>query len=162
MLLIIIPLIIPKWLKLSHSPQSKASGLWRFPQRSEYIDESMALLYGCHSYKQCICAKPIRFGYKLWVLTSATGLTCNVEIYARKSANDTAEPLETCVLKNVFNTQIITEYIYFENFLSSYQLVSDLYKRGSRATGTIRKDGVMKCLLTDMRQILRKENGSYD
>ena len=144
------------------SIKRKASGLWGFPQRSEYIDESMALYYGCHSCKQCICAKSIRFGYKLWVLTSATGLTCNVEIYVRKSANDTAEPLETCVLKNVLNTQIITEYIYFDNFLSSYQLVSDFDKRGFRATWTMRKDGVMKCLLIDMKQIMRKEKESYD
>ena len=38
------------------------------------IDESMVPYFGWHSCKQFIRAKPIRFGYKLWVLASATGL----------------------------------------------------------------------------------------
>ena len=64
------------------------------------IDESMVSYYGRYSCKQFICAKPIRFGYKLWVLPSATGLLYNVEIYTGKSANDTCEPLGTRVMKN--------------------------------------------------------------
>ena len=52
--------------------------------------------------------------------------------------------------------------VYFDNFLSSYQLLSDLDKKGFRATGTMRKDRVMKCPLIDMKQINRKEKGSYD
>ena len=66
------------------------------------IDESMVLHYGCHSCKQIIRAKPIRFSCKFWVLASAIGLPYNVEIYARKSANDTDESLGTRVVKNAF------------------------------------------------------------
>ena len=48
------------------------------------MDESMVPYYGRYSCKQFICAKPIRFGYKLWVLPSATGLLYNVELYTGK------------------------------------------------------------------------------
>lgn len=48
------------------------------------IDESMVLYYGRHSWDQFIHAKPIRYGYKLCVLSSATRLLYNIEIYVEK------------------------------------------------------------------------------
>ena len=47
-------------------------------------------------------------------------------------------------------------------FFSSYELLSDLKKKGFRATGTMRKDRVMKRPLIDMKQMKRKERESYD
>ena len=38
------------------------------------IDESIVPYHGRHSCKQFISAKPIRFGCKLWVLASVTGI----------------------------------------------------------------------------------------
>ena len=49
-----------------------------------------------------------------------------------------------------------------KNFFSSYELLSDLKKKGFRATGTMRKDRVMKRPLIDMKQMKRKERESYD
>ena len=128
------------------------------------IDESMGPYYGCHSCKQFIRAKPIRSVYKLWVLASATGLPYDVEMYAGKSVNDTGEPLGTRVVKNALEVceRPSNHIVYFDNFFSSYQLLSDLDKKGFRATGTMRKDRVMKCSLIDMKQMKRKERGSYD
>ena len=121
------------------------------------IDESVVLYRGCHYCKHFICAKPIRFGYKLWVLASATGLPCIVEIYVEKSANDTGEPLESCVVKNAFKVceRSSNHSVYFEKFFSSYQLLSDLHKKGFCTT--MRKVCVMKCPLIDMKQMKRKE-----
>ena len=45
------------------------------------IDELMVPYYGCHSCKQFISVKPVRFGYKLWVLVSAAGVPFKIEIY---------------------------------------------------------------------------------
>ena len=45
------------------------------------IDESMVPYYGRHSFKQFIEAKPLRFGYELLLIASATGLFYQVEIY---------------------------------------------------------------------------------
>ena len=87
------------------------------------IDESMVYYYGHHSCKQLILAKPITFGYKLWVLASATGLPYNVEIYAAKSANDTGEPLGTCVARNALEVcdRPGNHSVYFDDFFSSYE-----------------------------------------
>lgn len=37
------------------------------------IDEEMVPYFGRHSCKMCIRGKPVRFGFKLWCLTSANG-----------------------------------------------------------------------------------------
>ena len=37
------------------------------------IDEAMIPYFGKHSTKQFIRGKPIRFGYKMWVLTTPLG-----------------------------------------------------------------------------------------
>ena len=37
------------------------------------IDESMVPYYGWHSCKQFIQGKPIRFGYKVWMLSTSLG-----------------------------------------------------------------------------------------
>ena len=52
--------------------------------------------------------------------------------------------------------------VYFDNFFSSYQLLSDLDKKIFWATGAMRKYHVMKCPLIDIQQMKRKERGSYD
>ena len=38
------------------------------------VDKSMVPYFGCHSCKQFIKAKPIRFGFKIWMLASSTGM----------------------------------------------------------------------------------------
>ena len=52
--------------------------------------------------------------------------------------------------------------VYFDNFFSSYQLLSDLDKRSFWATGAMRKYHAMKCPLIDIQQMKRKERVSYD
>ena len=37
------------------------------------IDEAMEPYYGHHPSKQFIQGKPVRFGYKIWCLTTCTG-----------------------------------------------------------------------------------------
>ena len=45
------------------------------------VDESMVPYYGRHRTKQFIRGKPIRFGYKLWALTSSSGYVYHAEPY---------------------------------------------------------------------------------
>ena len=45
------------------------------------IDESMVPYYGKHSAKQFIRGKPIRFGYKMWVLKTPLGYVIQFEPY---------------------------------------------------------------------------------
>ena len=48
------------------------------------IDESMVPYFGRHSCKQFIRGKPIRFGYKIWMLASNIGLPYHVAVYQDK------------------------------------------------------------------------------
>ena len=128
------------------------------------IDESMVPYYGRHSCKQFIRAKPIRFGYKLWVLAGATGLPYKIEIYQGKSTGDTDEPLGTRVVKKALEIceNPKDHSVFFDNFFSSYQLITDLGIKGFRATDTMRNDRIMKCPLIDVKVMKKKERGSFD
>ena len=68
------------------------------------------------------------------------------------------------MLKNALNLckRPSNHSVYFDNFFSSYQLLSDLDKKGFRATGTMRKYRVMKCPLIGMKQVKKKQRGSND
>lgn len=48
------------------------------------IDESMVPYYGKHGAKQHIHGKPIRFGYKVWILTTRLGYVIQGEPYQGK------------------------------------------------------------------------------
>ena len=45
------------------------------------IDESMIPYFGRHGAKQFISGKPIRFGYKMWALTTPSGYLSQIEPY---------------------------------------------------------------------------------
>nr|CAH7738072.1 unnamed protein product [Callosobruchus chinensis] len=45
------------------------------------IDEAMVKYFGHHSAKQFIRGKPVRFGYKVWMLCSSTGYCYNFDVY---------------------------------------------------------------------------------
>ena len=53
------------------------------------IDESMVPYRGLHSAKQYIKGKPVKFGYKLWILCSSDGYPYNFEIYCGKDESRT-------------------------------------------------------------------------
>ena len=127
-------------------------------------DESMVPYYGRHSCKQFIRGKPIRFGYKLWVLASSTGLPYHVEIYEGKSPNAEDVPLGERVVKTALKTcdNPVNHSVFFDNFFSSYNLLVDLDVKGFRATGTMRNNRIGKCPLADVSDMKKRERGSYD
>ena len=61
------------------------------------IDGSMGPYRGLHSAKQYIKGKPIKFGYKLWMLCSSDEYPYNFEIYCGKDESKT----NPCCRKNV-------------------------------------------------------------
>ncbi|KAJ8939688.1 hypothetical protein NQ318_011735 [Aromia moschata] len=55
------------------------------PEQDLDYDESMIKYFGKHSCKQFIRGKPIRFGYKMWCLNSATDYLVNFDMYQGKN-----------------------------------------------------------------------------
>lgn len=86
------------------------------------IDESMVKYFGRHPSKQFIRGKPIRFGYKNWMLASSDGFCYAFDIYCGKTqaSGKTCEPLGTRVVNHLLNkldTDPKDHIVYFDNFL---------------------------------------------
>lgn len=108
------------------------------------IDESMVPYFGKHSCKMFIRGKPIRFGYKIWVMAGKDGFPYHLKIYTGREEASTASPLGTRVVKHMVDavqphTTIENHHIFFDNFFTSHQLLEELADNGIRATGTVRE-----------------------
>ena len=57
------------------------------PEKNISIDESMVPYYGRHGCKQYIQNKPVKFGYKLWVVGTPLGYGIQFYHYAGKDDN---------------------------------------------------------------------------
>ena len=132
------------------------------------IDESMVPYYGKNSMKQFIRGKPIRFGFKLWALCSSGGYPYHVDIYCGKDSKAVGPLGERVVTKMVDilerESSLNKHHIYFDNFFTSYQLLSALRERGICATGTIRENrtaGANRVLMAS-NVMKKKERGYYE
>lgn len=105
------------------------------------IDESMVLYYGHHSAKMFIRGKPIRFGYKIWMLCSNSGYPYAMRIYSGSSSEIENSPLGSRVVWELLSTIQNPEKhgVFFDNFFTSHKLLTDLSEKGFKATGTIRE-----------------------
>lgn len=130
------------------------------------IDESMTPYYGKHSCKQYIRGKPIRFGFKSWILASSTGMPYSVSIYEGKGSNQSSskEPLGTRVINDCISVCSHPEnhHYYFDNFFTSYDIILNLKKKGIRATGTIRQNRMKNCPILSQNEMKKKARGYYD
>ncbi|CAH2096878.1 unnamed protein product [Euphydryas editha] len=68
---------------------------WQVFHENLSIDESMVKYYGHHSAKLFIRGKPVRFGFKNWVVASSSGYCYCFDIYCGKAATPTTAPLST-------------------------------------------------------------------
>ena len=128
------------------------------------IDESMVPYYGHHSAKMYIKGKPIRFGFKIWMMCSASGYPYNMQLYSGKVHDKPAQPLGSRVVKDMLSVvkEPSKHSVFFDNFFTSVQLLEELAEDGVRATGTVRDGRTSKCPLTDQKGMKKKERGNYD
>ena len=127
------------------------------------IDESVIPYLRGHSAKQFIRNKPVRFGYKMWMMCSADGYPYNFSIYCGKDENRKL-PLGSQVVMDMLQPVVNKDshVIFFDNFFSSYTLMADLAKQGFRACGTVRENRTRKCPLLTKKEMEKKDRGSYD
>ena len=103
-------------------------------------DEQMLPYFGKHSAKMFMRSKPVKFGYKLWVICSSNGYPYFLTIYTgRNEKTKDAIPLGTAVINRL--TEIIEiphmHTLTFDNFFTSVQLLRSLKARGIAATGRL-------------------------
>lgn len=134
-------------------------------------DESIIEYFGKHSCKQCIRNKPIRFGYKVWCLSSTDGYLINFDLYQGKTSESSCG-LEKVVGKcgatviHLLNELPIDKKhmpyeIYFDNLFSSYELVTYLKNENYLCTGTIRDNRLRKCPILSQNDMKKLPRGTY-
>lgn len=128
------------------------------------IDESMVPYYGHHSCKMFIKGKPIRFGYKIWMLCSHTGYPYYMKIYGGKCEQNKSSPLGTRVVEELLSIvpHPLQVEVFFDNFFTSYDLLKSLKEKGLRATGTVREGRTGKCPVIPIKEMKKKERGEFD
>lgn len=130
------------------------------------IDESMVPYYGRHSSKQFIRGKPIRFGYKLWVMATTLGYIVQIDPYQGNKAR-----MNTCKSKGLGYSVVMKLisvlppekpfHVTFDNFFTSLNLISSLKEMGIGGTGTVRKNR-LRNFPVEENELKRAKRGEYD
>jgi len=129
------------------------------------IDEEMVPYFGRHSCKMFIRGKPVRFGFKLWCLTSENGYLLQFLPYGGASTKRVEGlPLGSEVvlylLENVENPSF--HKVFFDNFFTSYNLLVMLKEKGFFATGTVRENRISNCKLKSVKLLGKECKGTFD
>ncbi|XP_063222023.1 piggyBac transposable element-derived protein 4-like isoform X2 [Bacillus rossius redtenbacheri] len=108
------------------------------PSRFLSIDESMIAFKGRSSFKQYLPLKPIKRGFKIWVICcSVTGYMIGYDFYAGKTATREGPLGESVVLGLVRGYENLGYCIFFDRFFSSFSLVKKLLLKGCFNCSTI-------------------------
>nr|CAI5865056.1 unnamed protein product [Callosobruchus analis] len=107
----------------------------------------MIKYFGHHSSKQFIRGKPVRFGYKNWMLCSSTGYCYNFDTYCGAVVGNqktSALPLGSKVVLQMLDVVAVPSdhEIFFDNYFTSYSLMQTLKEKGFRATGTVKENRI--------------------
>ena len=97
------------------------------------VDKSMVPYFGRHSAKMFVRGKPIQFGFKIWCLCGSDGYPYNIKIYQGKEKKLQDQPLRSRVINVMVdvipeNSSALLHKLNFDNFFTSYSLMSDLAK----------------------------------
>lgn len=130
------------------------------------IDEAMIKYFGHHPAKQFIRGKPVRFGYKDWMLCSSTGYCYAFDTYCGKNNNQysTTETLGAKVVLSLLENVEFPEQhvVYFDNYFTTLELMKLLKVKKIRATGTIRENRIKKCPVEDNKSMKKAKRGYFD
>ena len=125
------------------------------------IDEVMVPYYGRHGDKQYIRGKPVRFGFKLWAITSSDGYLHHVEPYCGAHSKIVDRGFGVggnVVLEMIEKTNLTAgQHVVFDNFFGSIALLEELASRKIAATCTLREDRLSGAPLKP-RPVVQKMN----
>lgn len=112
---------------------------------SQSIDECMIKFKGRSTIKQYMPMKPVKRGFKVWArCDSETGYLYEFEVYTVKKEGVTEVGLGARVVKNLsqslIDKNVSNIHIAFDNFFTSYELMTYLYEHKIFATATVRSD----------------------
>ena len=133
------------------------------------IDESMVPYYGRHSCKQLIRGKPIRFGYKVWMLSTSLGYMVKFEPYQGAKARQAVYPglgmggsVVIDLIAALQEEEGRSYHLTFDNLFTSLKLVDVLTEKNIACTGTIRANRLGDCPVREVTEMKKTARGSYD
>ena len=136
------------------------------PEQVLSVDESMVPYFGRHGAKQYIHGKPIKFGYKMWVL--ATRLGYCVQFFPYQGAGTTDKDLGlggsvvTMLTKDLPKLDGNCYHVVFDNLFTSPRLLRTLASKGIAATGTLRPNRTEGACLRGVDVMKKEPRGSFD
>jgi len=108
------------------------------PSKIIAIDESMVIFTGRNSNKQYMPKKPIKRGFKIWCLVDKRGYLWNFEIYTGKVGEKAEKQLGARVVKQLSQPlQEKNHCLFFDNYFTSYPLMTYLKSKNINACGTV-------------------------
>jgi Transposase IS4 len=144
------------------------------PEQNLSHDEAMIKYFGKHGLKQAIRNKPIRFGFKAWVLATVSGYVAAFDIYQGKGLgqnhdeNVAAVGVAGATLLDLVDLlpeekKELPYHFFADNYFTSMKLVDELSNSGYSYTGTIRKDRVKgNPPLTAVEAFKKKDRGYHE
>ena len=130
------------------------------------VDKSIIPYYGKHGTKQFIRGKPIRFGFKLWYITSSERYLLHGEPYCGvdtdlpgtglgQGADFVLGLIEKCKIK-------AGSTVTFDNLFTSLPLLDDLTELGIGALSTLQQNRFHGAPVANKTTPAKKPRGSYD
>lgn len=125
------------------------------------IDESMIKFKGRSFLKQYMPKKPIKRGYKVWMLCDKSGYCLKFEIYSGKSTEGSVEKSlgSRVVNKLTEGFEGKNHKLFFDNFFNSVELMQSLKFRGIYAVGTV---NVTRKFLPSFKTDRELKRGEFD
>lgn len=107
------------------------------PNQQLAVDESMIKFKGRSSLKQYMPKKPVKRGYKMWVLADRSGYCLKFDLYTGKT--DTQEKSLGSRVINQLTSHLRGKghILYFDNFFNSVPLMEELKRNDIHAVGTV-------------------------
>lgn len=129
------------------------------------VDESMIQYFGHHPSKQFILGKPIRYGFKMWMLCSSTGACHHFELYlGAGEPRPKGVSLGESVVMNMSKHIPAGCQLYMDRFFTSLPLLKRLSFELIPASGTIQrnrlKDG--QNFLTSEKNFKKEPRGTSE
>jgi len=143
------------------------------PTQHLSVDESMVPYFGRHGAKQYIHGKPIKFGYKLWVIASPLGYGIQFIPYAGKDSQlneygDIGLGLGGSVVARLVETLPSQKesgsnyHVVMDNFFTAPKLLRCLREKSIAASGTVRVNRMESPPLKSMEEIDKSPRGTSD
>lgn len=130
------------------------------PTENIAVDESMVKFKGRSSLKQYMPKKPVKRGYKIWMLADQSGYAWNFQIYTGKVKDSVEKYLGSRVVKDLCkNLHNDCHRLYFDNFFSSIPLFEELRAKKIYCCGTV---NVARKYLPNFSPDQQMKRGDYD